>query len=134
MWTLRSRLTSAELHNRLTIEILVDGILITVCHIFSIEQHLLSFIWRENSISEDILIMKCLIIDLKLACNMGMLIISCPWALFEYKFSVTFSKSFLFDVIFDQDLLVLRCITDRISLPSFTTEHRLGIKYFGLLL
>ena len=57
-----------------------------------------------------------------------MLIMSSPWALFESKFSVTFSISFSVNMIFDKDFLVLGCTNEGISVPLFMTEHCLAKK------
>ena len=68
------------------------------------------------------------IIDLLHILSMRMLIMSCPWALFESKFCITFSISFSVNVIFDKDLSVLGCRKEGISLPLSMIEHCLAKK------
>ena len=59
---------------------------------------------------------------------MRILIMSCPWALFESKFCITFSISFSVIVIFDKDLSVLGYREEGISLLLFMIEHCLAKK------
>ena len=62
---------------------------------------------------------------------MCMLIMPCPWALFESKFFITFSISFSVEVIFVKDLSVLgvlECRKEGISLPLSMIEHCLEKK------
>ena len=67
-------------------------------------------------------------IDSPLILSMRMLIILCPWALFESKFCIIFSVSFSVNVIFDRDLSVLGCRKNGISLPLSIIEHCLEKK------
>ena len=63
-----------------------------------------------------------------------MLITSRPWALFESKFCVFLDISFSVNIIFDNDLSVLGCKEEGISLPLSMIEHCLpekNIRQFG---
>ena len=68
------------------------------------------------------------ITDLPHILSIHMLIISCPWALFECKFCITFLISFSVNTIFDKDLSVLECRTDEIALLLSIIEHCLAKK------
>ena len=59
---------------------------------------------------------------------MRVLIMSCPYALFESKLCITFSISFSVNVIFDKNLSVLGCRKEEISLPLSLIEHCLAKK------
>ena len=63
-------------------------------------------------------------------CNMRMLSLLCPCALFGLKFSKHFSM-FCSKVTFDKDLSAFRKITDGILLLFFIEEHCLAKKEFN---
>ena len=74
------------------------------------------------------MIRRGFIIDLPDILRMRMLIMPCPWALFESKFCIECSICFSVNVIFDIDLWVLKYRKERISLPLSIIVHCLARK------
>ena len=77
------------------------------------------------------MIRRGFIIDFPHILSMPMLIMSCPFTLFESKLCITFSISFSVNVIFDKDLSVLGYRKEGISIPLSMIEHCLAKKEFN---
>ena len=79
------------------------------------------------------MIWRGFIIDLPHILSMRVLIMSCPYALFESKLCITFSISFSVNVIFDKHLSVLGCRKEGMSLLLSMIEHCLAKKEWNNL-